>query len=150
MLLGTLRDNLLCNLLTGKVTFRVGEGTVRAVQGFLMAPHPLTNFEIKKYYENEPKFNGACSRNNFPNLEDGAYVINRDEYKSIGTHWTALYVDDNNVTYLDSFGVKHIPKEIRNLLWSKHIVTNIYSIQTYDSLMCEYFYIGFIDFMLQK
>ena len=68
----------------------------------------------------------------------------------MGTHWTALYVHDNNVTYLDSFCVKHIPKEIRNLLWSRHIVTNIYSIQTYDSLMCGYFCIGFIDFMLQK
>ena len=42
----------------------------------------------------------------------GAYVINLDEFKSIGTNWIALYVNDNNVTYFDSFGVEHIPKEI--------------------------------------
>ena len=52
-----------------------------------MPPHPLTNFEIQKYYQNEPKVNGAYSRNNLPKINDGIYVINRDEYKSIGTHW---------------------------------------------------------------
>ena len=34
--------------------------------GFLMSPHPLTNFEIQKYYENEPRFNGVFSRDNLP------------------------------------------------------------------------------------
>ena len=55
-----------------------------------MAPHPLTNFEIQKYYQNEPKFNGACSRNNLAKIKDGARVINHDEFKSIGTHWIAF------------------------------------------------------------
>ena len=41
-----------------------------------------------------------------------AYVINLDEYKPIETHWIALYVNAKNVTYFDSFGVEHIPKEI--------------------------------------
>ena len=41
---------------------------------------------------------------------DGAYVINLDEYKSIGTHWAALYVNNNNATYFDSFAVEHVPK----------------------------------------
>ena len=77
-----------------------------------MPPHPLTNFEIQKYYQNEPKFNGVFSRDNLPNkIKDGAYVINLDEYSDIGTHWIALWVN-NNVTYFDSFGVEHIPKEI--------------------------------------
>ena len=58
-----------------------------------MVPHPLTNFEIQKYYQNEPKFNGVYSRNNLPKIKDGAYVINLDEYESIGTHWIALYVN---------------------------------------------------------
>ena len=75
-----------------------------------MPPHPLTNFEIQKYYQNEPKFNGVYSRNNLPKIKDGAYVINLDEYESIGTHWIALYVNAENVTYFDSFKVKHIPK----------------------------------------
>ena len=68
-----------------------------------MPPHPLTNFETQNYYQNEPKFNGFYSRNNLSKIKD-------DEYKSIVTHWIALYVNDNNVTYFDSFGVEHIPK----------------------------------------
>ena len=63
-----------------------------------MSPHPLTNFEIQKYYQNEPKSNGVYSRNSLPKIKDGSYVINLDEYESIGTHWIALYVNNNNVT----------------------------------------------------
>ena len=60
--------------------------------GFLMPPHPLTNFEIQKYYENEPRFNGVFSRDNLPKkIKDGAYVINLDEYADTGTHWIALF-----------------------------------------------------------
>ena len=55
-----------------------------------MLPHSLTNFEVQKYYQNEPKFNGVYSRNSLPKIKDG--VINRDEFKSIGTHWIALYL----------------------------------------------------------
>ena len=51
-----------------------------------MLHHPLTNFEIQKYYQNEPKFNGAYSRNNLPKIKDAACVINLNEFKSIGTH----------------------------------------------------------------
>ena len=70
-----------------------------------MLPHPLTNFEIQKYYQNESRFNGVYSRDNLPKIKDGAYVINLDEYSDIGTHWVALYVTNNDVTYFDSFGV---------------------------------------------
>ena len=52
-----------------------------------MLPHPLTNFEIQKYYQNEPKFNGVYSGNNLSKIKDGAYIVNLDGYKSIGTHW---------------------------------------------------------------
>ena len=76
-----------------------------------MPPHPLTNFEVQNYYQKEPRFNGVFSRNNLPKIKDGAYVINLDEFKSIGTHWIALYVNAENVTYYDSFAVEHIPKE---------------------------------------
>ena len=55
--------------------------------GFLMQPLPLTNFEIQKYYQNEPIFNGVFLRNNLPlKIKDGAYVINLDEYAEVGTH----------------------------------------------------------------
>ena len=119
-----------------------------------MLPHPLTNFEIQKYYKNKPKFSSVYSRDNLPKIKfnekikDGAYVINLDEYYDIGTHWIALYVYNDDVTYLDSFGVEHIPKEIKTFINNKNIKTNIFRIQAYDSIMCGYFCIGFINFML--
>ena len=70
-----------------------------------MPPHYLTNFEVQKYYENEPKFNGVYSRNNLSKIKNGAYILNLDKYKSIATHWIDLDVYDNTVTYFDSFGV---------------------------------------------
>ena len=116
--------------------------------GFLIPPHPLTNFEIQKYYKNEPRFNGVYSRDNLPKIKDGAYVINLDEYSDIGTHWVALWVNNNNATYFDSFRVEHIPKEIKAFINNKNIITNIFRIQAYYSIMCGYFCIVFIDFML--
>ena len=77
-----------------------------------MLSHPLTNFEIQKYYQNEPEFNGIHLRNNLPKIKDGTYVINLDEYESIGTHWITLSVNGNTIICFDSFGVEHIPKEI--------------------------------------
>ena len=59
-----------------------------------------------------------------------------------------MYVKNNIVTYFDSFGVEHIPKEIKTFINSKNIKTNIFRIQAYNSITCEYFYIGFINFML--
>ena len=115
-----------------------------------MSPHPLTNFEIQKYYQNEPRFNGVYSRDNLPKIKDGAYVINLDEYSDIGTHWVALYIQNNDVTYFDSFEVEHIPKEIRTFIGNKNIKTNVFRIQAYDSIMCGYFCIGFIDFKLAR
>ena len=76
-----------------------------------MPPHSLTNFEIQKYYQNKPRFNGVYSRNNLSKIKDRAYKTNLNEYKLIGTHWIALYVNGDNVIYFDSFGVEHIPKQ---------------------------------------
>ena len=75
--------------------------------------------------------------------------IDFDEYESIGTQWIALHVNAKNLIYFDSFGVEHIPKEIRKFIGNKNITTQIYRIQAYDSIMCGYFCIGFIDFMLK-
>ena len=102
MLLGTFVASLLKNLLSGKGTVRAGEGIVRAgyvssiKKRTLIPPHPLTNFEIKEYYENEPKLNSIYSRDNLPvTIKNEAYVINLDEYADVGTHWIALYVKNN-------------------------------------------------------
>ena len=94
-----------------------------------------------------------ASIDNLPKIKDGAYVINLDEYCDIGTHCVALYVggaspkDLSNYIYFDSF--KHIPKEIKSFInRSLSVTTNILRIQANDSIMCGYFCIGFIDFML--
>ena len=97
-----------------------------------MQPHPLSNFEIWKYYQTEPQFNGIFSRNNLSKIKDGAYIRNLDEYESIGTHQVVLCMNAEN----DRFGVKHIPKEIRKFTGNKNIATDIYKMQGYNSVMC--------------
>ena len=79
-----------------------------------MLPHPLANFEIQKYYKNEPRSNGVFSRNNlFKKIKDEAY--NLDKYANVGTHWIALFCKKNEIVYFDSFGVEHIPEELKIL-----------------------------------
>ena len=111
----------------------------------------MTNIEISEYYKNEPRFNGVYSRNNLPNkIKNGAYVINLDEYKNTCTHWVSLFVKTNEVIYFNSFGVEHIPKEINKFIGNnKKIKANIFRIQAYDSIMCGYFFIEFINYMLK-
>ena len=167
MLLGTLGASLLGNLLTGgkgivraaegSVANRAkGDGIVRAGSGskkklnLLLPFHPLTNTEISDYYKNEPRFNGVYLRNNLPNkIKKGAYVINLDEYENTGTHWVSLFVKTKYTVYFDSFVVEHIPKEINKFIRSKEIKSNIFRIQAYDSIMCGYFCIEFINYMLK-
>ena len=114
-----------------------------------MSPHPVRNFETQTYYQSKSQFNGVSSRISSMKIKDGLYVINLDEFKSIGTHWIALYVNGNSIIYFDSFGIEHIPKEIKKFMRNKNIITNIYRIQAYRSMMSGYFCIGFFDFMLK-
>ena len=62
----------------------------------------------------------------------------------------ALYVNNKTVTYFDSFGGEHIPKEIKKFINNKNIIANIYRVQNYDSIMCGYFCIGFINYMFKS
>ena len=88
--------------------------------------------EIQVFYQNEPRFNRVYSRDNlYYKIKDGAHVINLDEYSDIGTHWIALYVNNKTVTYLDSSGVEHIPKEIKKFINNKNIIANIVRIFSY-------------------
>ena len=174
MLLGTLGASLLGNLLTGgKGMMRADDGIVRAGEGSVVSRakgegiiragegskknklnsllpfHPLTNIEIREYYANEPRFNGVYSRNNLPNkIKKRAYVINLDEYENTGAHWVSLFVKPKYTVYFDSFGIEHIPKEI-NEFSNNDIKSNIFRIQACDSIMCGYFCIEFINYMLK-
>ena len=100
-----------------------------------MPLHPLNDFEIQKYYQSEPRFNGIYSSDNISKIKDGTYVINFNEHSDIGTHCVALWVDNNGVT----------PKEIKAFINNKNITTNVFRIQ--GSIMCGYFCTGIIDFM---
>ena len=115
-----------------------------------MTPHPLTNFEIQNYYQKESRLIGVYSRGNLPDkIKNGTCVINLDEYYDIGTHWIALYVNKKTVTYFDSFGIEDILKEVNKFIGNRNIIGNIYRTQNYDSFMCGYFCIGFIDYMFR-
>ena len=162
MLLGTLGASLSGNLLTsGKGIMRAGEGKgkgiVRTGEGSkkklnsLLPFHPLTNIEIIEYYSNEPRFNGVYSRDNLPKItKKGAYVINLDEYENTGTHLIVLFIKTNEVIYFGSFGIGHIPKEINKFIGNKKIKANIFRIQAYDSIMCEYFCIEIINYIINR
>ena len=89
-------------------------------------------------------------RNNLPNkIKKGAYVINLDEYKNTGTHWLSLFVKPKYTVYFDSFGIEHIPNEINKFIGNNDIGSNIFRIQAYNSIMCGYFCIEFISYMLK-
>ena len=116
MLLGILVASLLGDMLIGKGILRTGYGNkegkefLRAgyecsIKERLIPSHPLTNFEMQYYYQNEQRFNEVYSSDNLSKtIKNGAYVINVDKYADVGTHWIALYVEDIEIIYFDSFG----------------------------------------------
>ena len=81
-------------------------------------------------------------------IKDGAYVINLDDHVDTGKHWIALFRVRDEVIYFDSFDVEHVPREIKKFIGNKNIKANIFRVQVNNSVMCGYFCIGFIDFML--
>ena len=118
----------------------------------------INKYRNSEYYKNEPRFNGVYSRNDLPNkIKKGAYVTNLDDYENTGTHWVALFVKPKYTVYFDSFGIEHIPKEINKFINNDttmssaidRIKSNIFIIQAYDSIMCGYFCIEFINYMLK-
>ena len=141
MLLGTSGASLLGNLLTvwgttraGEDTIRADEGTIRAGQDF-NATSSFNKFSNTKVLSKWTYFNGVYSRNDLPKIKDGAYGINLDEFKSVGTHWIALSVNVNNIIYFDSFGVEHIPKGIKKSIGNKNIM-----ISSLDTLYWIYWF----------
>ena len=95
-----------------------------------MLPHPLTNFEMQKYYEKDQNLMEyfqkiICLKK----IQDGAYVINLDEYADVGTHWIALFCKKSEIVYFDSFGIEHIPEEIIEFIGNKNIKANVFQVQ---------------------
>ena len=92
-----------------------------------MPLHPPTNFEIQKYYQNEPRFNGVYSRNNLSKkIKDWTYVINLDEYVDVGTHWIALFCNRSEIVYFNSFVVEYVSEKIKEFIVNKNIIANIF------------------------
>ena len=71
-------------------------------------------------------------------IKDGAYITNFDEYADVGTHWIALYCEQSEIIYFDSFGVEHVPKEVEKFIGHKNIKTNIFRNQSNKSIMFGY------------
>ena len=115
-----------------------------------MPPHPLTNYEIIEYFKDESKFNGVYSRNNLSKLKKQSYVINLDHSENTGPHWVVIFVKINEVIYFDSFGFEHIPEKIKKAIGNKNIKSNIFRFQSYDSVICGYICILFIEFLLNN
>ena len=78
-------------------------------------------------------------------------MINLDEYSDIETLWVSLWANNsNNVAYFNSFGVEHIPNEIKTFINSENIITNIFRIQAYDSIICGYFVLDLLILCLKE
>ena len=101
-----------------------------------VALYPLSNIEITKYFNYEPRFDGVFSRNNLLTIKDGAYVINLDYQKSKGTPWVSLFINRNIVVYFDSFGIEYILQEVLNKIEDKSTTHNIFRTEDKDLLIC--------------
>ena len=81
-------------------------------------------------------------------LEFFQEIIRLDEYADVGTHWIALFCKKSKIVYFDSLSVEHIPEKIKEFIRNKNIKANIFQIQANNSIMCGYFCVGIIEFML--
>ena len=114
-----------------------------------MLLHSLTNFEIKRYYQNEPRFNGVFSKDNLPKkIKHGAYIINLHSMQVLVRTGLLYFVKKSETFYLDSFGVEHVPEEIKEFIGNKNTKANIFRVQSNNSIISGYSCIGFFHFML--
>ena len=118
--------------------------------GTFNAASSLNKLWNTKYYKNEVRFNDVYSRNDLPKkVKHGAYVINLDKYTDVGTQWIGLFWNWIETVYLDSFGVENVLEEVKKLVGNKNIIAAVFWVQAKGSVMCGYFCVGFIDFMLE-
>ena len=152
-LLAPLATSLVQPVISSVVKGISGRGVRRAGRGyngynFLVLHHPINNIEITNYFNDESRFDNVFSRNNLPRIEDGAYVIILDVKNSKGTHWVSLFIDKNTAGYFEAFGIEYIPQEVLNKIRDKSITHNIFRIQDNESIMCGFYCIAFIEYML--
>ena len=114
----------------------------------LVLLHPLSNIKIIHYFNYELRFNGVFSRNNLPRMKNGAYAINLDDKNSKRTYWVSLFVDKNIAAYFDSFGMEYILQEVLNKTKDKSITHSLFRTQGSESIMCGFYCIAFIEYML--
>ena len=76
------------------------------------------------------------------------YVLNLHGKKTKGTHWVSLFIDRNTAVCFDSFGIEYIPQEVLNKVRDKSITLNIFRIQDNESIMCGFYCIALIEYML--
>ena len=69
-------------------------------------------------------------------INNGAYVINLDEYADLGTHWIALFSNRGENVSFDSLGVEHVPEETKKFVGNKNIRANIFRVQANNTIMC--------------
>ena len=112
--------------------------------------HPLSNIKITNYFNDEPRFNGVFSRNNLPRIKDGAHVTNLDDEKSKVTQWFSLFSDINTAVFVDFFEAEYTPQKALNKirLIRKLITLNIFRIQDNNSVICGFYCIAFIEYMV--
>ena len=114
----------------------------------LVLLHPLSNIEITKYFNYEPRFNGVFLKGNLSRIKDRANVINLNDKQSKSTPWVSLVIDRSTALYFDSFRIEYIPQELLNKIKDKSITRNILRIQFQDSIICRFYCIAFIEYMI--
>ena len=103
-----------------------------------------------KYFVNDCTFNCAFSRDNLPRIKDGAYVKKLDDKQNKGTHWVSVFINRNTAVYFDYFGIEYTPQEALIKIKDKSITHTIFRIQDHDSIMCGFYCMAFIEYMLAR
>ena len=117
---------------------------------FLVPFHFLTDINITKNLNYKSRFNGIY-RDNLPKIENSAYVINLNEKESKRTHRVQLFIDKFIAMHFDSLGMEYTPQEVLNKTKEKSIIRNIFQcIQDDDSIMCGFYWIAFIKYLLAR
>ena len=110
----------------------------------------MSTIEISNNFHWNPRFNGVFSRNNLFWIRDEAFAINLEDKQSKETYWVSSVIDRNSTVYLDSFGVEYFPQEVLNKIRDKSITHNIFRIESDGSIMCGFYCIGFIEYILAE